>query len=74
MKINALDWIALLLVVIGALNWGLVGLLNWNLIDFIFINLLNLAIIAKIIYIVVALAGAYLFVSLITKKPEPPAP
>lgn len=28
--------IALVLSIIGALNWGLVGLFNWNLVDAIF--------------------------------------
>jgi len=74
MKINALDWMALLVVLIGALNWGLVGLLDWNLIDWLFIGIFGLNIIARIIYIVVAIAGAYLFASMLMKKPEvPPA-
>ncbi|MBD3360172.1 DUF378 domain-containing protein, partial [Candidatus Peregrinibacteria bacterium] len=29
-KLNVLDWIALILVVIGALNWGLVGLFQFD--------------------------------------------
>ena len=39
-KMNYVDWTALLLVVVGALNWGLIGVAhfvdsaaNWNLVD-----------------------------------------
>ena len=32
----ALKWIAWVLVVIGALNWGLVGFFNFNLVEAIF--------------------------------------
>ncbi|MFA6992599.1 MAG: DUF378 domain-containing protein, partial [Candidatus Gracilibacteria bacterium] len=67
MKVNALDYIALLFVVAGALNWGLVGLFNWNLVDFLFVNLVGLAIVAKVLYIVIALAGVYLLISMFTK-------
>ncbi|MBR2786642.1 MAG: DUF378 domain-containing protein [Clostridia bacterium] len=28
--------IALLLVIIGGLNWGLIGIFNFNLVDFLF--------------------------------------
>ena len=31
-KANAVDWIALVLVLVGALNWGLVGALDFNLV------------------------------------------
>ncbi|HLA23255.1 MAG TPA: DUF378 domain-containing protein [Candidatus Nanoarchaeia archaeon] len=33
MKRSIIDWIAFVLVVVGALNWGLVGLLNYNLVE-----------------------------------------
>ena len=28
-----LNWIAVILVIVGGLNWGLVGLANYNLVD-----------------------------------------
>ncbi len=31
-KTSLLDWVALLLVVIGALNWGLIALANFDLV------------------------------------------
>jgi uncharacterized protein len=33
MKTNALERIAWILVVVGALNWGLVGLFEYNLVE-----------------------------------------
>lgn len=33
---NALDWIALILIIIGGLNWGLVGAADYNLVDSLF--------------------------------------
>ena len=34
-KLNWLDWVALILVIIGGINWGLVAF-GWNLVDAIF--------------------------------------
>ena len=47
--------IALILVIIGGLNWGLVGLFQFDLIATIFGSSEN--IIARIIYILVAISG-----------------
>ncbi|MFA6552012.1 MAG: DUF378 domain-containing protein [Candidatus Paceibacterota bacterium] len=33
MKLSIIDWIAIGLVVIGGLNWGLVGAMQYNLVD-----------------------------------------
>lgn len=44
--------ICLILVIIGALNWGLVGLLDMNLVDMVLGEML-----AKIVYILVGAAG-----------------
>lgn len=43
-------------VVVGALNWGLVGLLNLNLVE----SILGAgSILTKAVYVIVGLAGAY---------------
>ena len=34
-KMSWLDWLTLILVIVGGLNWGLVAL-GWNLVDAIF--------------------------------------
>lgn len=44
------------LVVIGALNWGLVGLLNINLVNWL---LGSWPTVERIVYILVGLAGVY---------------
>ncbi|MBW2968257.1 DUF378 domain-containing protein [Candidatus Woesearchaeota archaeon] len=55
-KLNPVDWIALILVIIGGLNWGLVGLLNFDLVQAI---LGSIPILAKIVYTLVGIAAAY---------------
>ena len=57
MRLNAIDWIALVLVIIGAINWLLVGLFNFDLILFLFGGV---PIISNIIFIIVGLAGLWL--------------
>jgi uncharacterized membrane protein YuzA (DUF378 family) len=54
---NALDWIALLLVIVGGLNWGLVGLFNLDLVAALFGAGSALA---RIVYILVGLAAVYM--------------
>lgn len=61
MKLNALDWVALILVLIGGLNWGLVGFFNFDLVVALFGDMSALA---RIIYGLVGLSAVYLaFVS-----------
>lgn len=54
---NPVDWIALILTIIGGLNWGLVGLFNYNLVNAIFGTGSTLS---RIIYILVGLAALYM--------------
>ena len=51
-----IDKIALALVIIGAINWGLIGIFNFNLVDTIFGVM---SIISRIIYILVGLSGLW---------------
>jgi uncharacterized protein len=54
---NPVDLLALILVIVGGLNWGLVGLFNYNLVDAIFgVG----STISRIIYIIVGLAALYM--------------
>ena len=50
--------IAFILVLVGALNWGLIGIFNWNLVEAIFG--LGLTVWARIIYILVFVASLWL--------------
>ncbi len=59
-KPNVIDWIALILVIIGAVNWGLVGIANFNLVEFVFGGL---TIVTKIVYILVGISGIVLIYS-----------
>lgn len=54
---NALDWIALVLVIVGGLNWGLVGLLNFDLVQAV---LGSIPMLAKAVYILVGLSAVYM--------------
>lgn len=53
---KVIDKIALVLVIIGAINWGLVGIFNFNLVDAIFGVM---SIISRIIYILVGVSGLW---------------
>ncbi|MFN3234033.1 MAG: DUF378 domain-containing protein [Gammaproteobacteria bacterium] len=55
-----IDWVAYLLVIIGALNWGLVGAANMNLVQMLFGDM---GMVANIIYILVGLAGIWVIFS-----------
>lgn len=62
---NTLDWIALILVIIGGLNWGLVGAFNFNLVDAIFGAM---SVIAKIVYILVGVAAIWGIIYIFKKE------
>ena len=51
-----IDKIALVLIIIGAINWGLIGLFNFNLVEAIFGDM---TIISRIIYGLVGLSGLW---------------
>lgn len=36
MKMNAVDWVAYVLLFVGGINWGLVGLFDYNLVGSLF--------------------------------------
>ena len=50
---KVVDKIALVLVIIGAINWGLIGFFGFNLVDSIFGAM---SIVSRIIYALVGLA------------------
>ncbi|MBU1203754.1 MAG: DUF378 domain-containing protein [Nanoarchaeota archaeon] len=53
-KWNTWTWVALILLIVGGLNWGLVGIFSWNLVDAIFGTFLQ-----RIIYTLVGVAAIY---------------
>ncbi len=54
---KALNWIAMILVIVGGLNWGLVGALNFNLVSTLFGDMSS---ISKIVYVLVGLSAVYM--------------
>ncbi|MDL2234014.1 DUF378 domain-containing protein [Ruminococcaceae bacterium OttesenSCG-928-L11] len=62
-----LDRISLVLAIIGAINWGLVGLFRFDLVAFLFGG--TGAILSRIVYTLVALAGIWC-ISLLFRERE----
>ncbi len=58
MGIKALDIAALTVVIVGAVNWGLVGFFNFNLVGMLTGG--GTSFIARIIYALVGIAGIYM--------------
>jgi len=51
---KGLYWICLVLIIVGALNWGLVGLFHFDLVAFIFGAM---SILSRVVYTIVGLAA-----------------
>ncbi len=56
-KMKLINYIALTIAIVGALNWGLVGVLSFDLVAFIFGEMSWLS---RIVYTLVGLSGIYL--------------
>jgi uncharacterized protein len=56
---NILKIVALVLVIVGGLNWGLVGAFNFDLVATLFGAM---SVISKIVYVLVGLSAIYLIV------------
>lgn len=52
-----MDWVAMVLVIVGGLNWGLVGLFDYNLVEAI---LGAFPTVERIVYVLVGLGAAYM--------------
>ena len=52
-----IDIVALILVIVGALNWGGVGLFGFDCVAFLFGG--QMAVLSRIIYSLVGIAGAW---------------
>lgn len=53
---KALDYIVLVLVIIGAINWGLVGFFGLDLVAFLFGSM---SILSRIVYAIIGICGLY---------------
>ncbi len=54
-----MDIIALILLVIGGINWGFYGVLDFNIIDYVFGKIW----VDKVIYFLVGISGIYVLVT-----------
>lgn len=73
MKMNWFDWLVMILVIIGGLNWGLVGFFKYDLVAKIFGDLATMS---RVIYDLVGLAAVAMLVRMFmmgSKKPAAPA-
>jgi hypothetical protein len=59
LKLNTGIWVALMLLIVGGLNWGLVGLFKFDLVATIFGEM---SILARLIYVAVALSAVIVLV------------
>ena len=57
MNKTGLDWVALVLVIVGALNWGLIGLFGF---DFVAVVLGSVAWLQTLVYVLVGVSGLYM--------------
>lgn len=53
---KTVDYIALCLVIIGAINWGLIGIFQLDLVRLIFGNM---SFLSRAVYILVGICGLY---------------
>lgn len=56
-KLSVFDWVAIVLLIVGGLNWGLVGLFNFDLVAAIFGVM---SILSRIVYVLVGLSAIYI--------------
>ncbi len=61
---NVISIIAMILLLIGGLNWGLVGLFNLDLVAVLF----GAGVLARIIYILVGLSAIWMIIAEALKK------
>ena len=60
---KALNFVTLALIIVGAVNWGLVGLFQFDLVAAIFGG--QDAVLARLVYIVVGISGLYQIVPMV---------
>lgn len=53
---NYLKYLTFILVIVGALNWGLVGIFNFDLVAFLFGQM---SLISKIVYVLVGISAIF---------------
>lgn len=62
-KLSKIDWLALVLVIVGGLNWALVGIMDLDLVATLFGEM---SAVSRIVYVLVGVSAVYLLA--ISKK------
>lgn len=65
MKLKDVDFVAGILVTVGAINWGLVGAFDIDLVKTV---LGTSAALVQLVYIVVGLSGLYMLYKMLAKR------
>lgn len=55
-KMNGIDWMALVLLIIGGVNWGLLGIFGFNFIEMLFGGFTAAS---RVVYALIGLSGLY---------------
>jgi len=58
-KFTYIDWVAIILLIVGGLNWGLVGLFNFDLVATIFGDM---SYVSRAVYTLVGISAIYVAV------------
>lgn len=70
-RLNTWDWVALVLLIIGGLNWGLVGLFTFDLVAAIFGEM---SVLSRIIYILVGISAIWIAIEAFRWRSAAPEP
>lgn len=68
-NLNAADWIALGLLIVGGINWGLVGLFQFDLVAEIFGG--QDALLSRIVYVAVAISAIFVAIDAFSFEKHP---
>jgi uncharacterized protein len=55
-RMNAIDWVAMVLLIVGGLNWGLIGLFGVDVVASLFGEM---SAFSRVIYVLVGLSALY---------------
>lgn len=69
--LNALDWAATVLMIVGGLNWGLVGAFDYNVVTALFGDQTPLTRLVYALVGIAALYGVYMAARSAAKRPLP---
>jgi uncharacterized protein len=66
-KFNTLDWLAVVVLVIGGVNWGMIGVFDINLVSALFGEM---TVLTRIVYVLVGLSALYVLFTTIYSSTE----